>query len=89
VKKNSTVKGHRKKGATKTTKDIQESITIGVDLAVCGKSKNPEYCSLAVDVVGQLFGRYGVIFCSLRGPLASPESPCRSSGDTTPQRYAA
>jgi transposase len=42
VKKNSTVKGHRKKGATKTIKDIQGSITIGVDLG----DKTSRYCVL-------------------------------------------
>ena len=39
MKKNSTVKRHRKKGATK---DIQESITIGVDLG----DKTSRYCVL-------------------------------------------
>jgi hypothetical protein len=42
VKKNSTVKRNLKKGATKTTKDIQESITIGVDVG----DKTSRYCVL-------------------------------------------
>jgi hypothetical protein len=41
VKKNSTVK-RRRKSATKTTKDVQESITIGVDLG----DKASRYCVL-------------------------------------------
>src|SRR3954447_747892 len=42
VKKNSTVKRPRKKGATKTQKDVPESITIGVDLG----DKASRYCVL-------------------------------------------
>src|SRR4051794_6236950 len=42
VMKNSTIKRRPKKGATKATKDVQESITIGVDLG----DKASRYCVL-------------------------------------------